>query len=139
MYVQQMSYYIILTEHPLRIILIKYCLCKANPSLLREKKTTACWDIPQGGTVCGHVTSVATLKRTPLSSTSLGGLLKGKDTSREICLICTNGLFFVHVGVRSGGEGGIFFPSAYVTVFCICMFVQMNVRVCLRQLLTSFH
>lgn len=37
------------------------------------------------------------------------------------------------------GEGGIFFPNAYVTVFCVCMFVQMNVRVCLRQLLTSFH
>lgn len=132
MYVQQMSYYIILTEHPLRIILIKYCLCKANPSLLwEEKKTTACWDIPQGGTVCGHVTSIATLKRTPLSSTSLGGLLKGKDMSREICLICTNGLFFVHVCMRSGGRGYIFSQCLRNSV--LCKYVCADERVCLSQ------
>lgn len=101
--VQPTSCCIILTERPLRIILIKDSLCKANPSLLWEKKnTTACWEIPQRGIVCGHVTSVATLKCTPLGSTSLEELLRGEDTSREIYLICTNGLFSVRVCVRSG-------------------------------------
>lgn len=72
---------------------------RANPSLLWEKTKQYCLlgpDSPQGGSVCGHVTSVSALKcvPTPPSSTSLGVLLRGEDMSREICLICTNGLFF---------------------------------------------
>lgn len=88
--------------------------------------------------MCGHVTGVSALKSVPLSSTSLEGLLRGEDMSREICLICTDGLFSVCVCV-----------CEIKRVYCIfsqCLHntvlrtdVCSDECVCLRQMLSSLH
>lgn len=76
-----------------------------------------------------HVTGVSVLKCVPLSSTSLGGFLKGEDTSREICLICTDGLCFVSAYVRS---------RVYIFSHCLHNTVLfMNVCVCVSQTAVS--
>lgn len=108
---------------PLRIILIKDCLCKAIPSLLWKKNNCPLGlDRPRGGSVCDHVMSVSALKCVPPPCfTSLGGLLRGKDTSREICLICTDGSLFVCVCVRSRG---------YIFSQCLHCFVYVRLSVC---------
>lgn len=67
--------------------------------------------------MCDHVMSVSALK--------CGGLLRGKDTSREICLICTDGSLFVCVCVRS--RGYIFSQCLHNIVLCthVCLCVYL--------------
>lgn len=59
---------------------------------------------PQRGSVCDNVMSISTLKLGRLPVYYLGGLLKGEDTSREICLICSSGSSSVSVTGRSRGR-----------------------------------
>lgn len=85
LYVQQMSCCITLTKCPQKIILIKNLLCKASPSLLFGKICLLGLDIPQGGSVCVHVTSVSALKNVPLGSASLEGVAEaGGHVQRDL-------------------------------------------------------
>lgn len=99
---------------PQTSLLIKDCLCKANPFVVLvggTRNTTACWD----SAVLGEEVCIVMWEGFPskncvaASSASLGRLLKGEDTSREICLIC----------VWAYGVYNVFSRCLHKTIACV--------------------